>query len=245
MTTPSWIWSGLYTTPTTKAEYDVIARDFFDLDISIQNNNRAAFVNLWTFIANRYKTNPYVIFSIMNEPLCLVSPDHDDSNIALGQSYSTYMTTIVDAIRSTGAQQLIFINRPYLWDSAWNWAVYQVNRDNIVWEDHAYVTAGTNLAAWESNINQYVQLFMVGFGKPLYIGEYAFNPMNVMHTSYPSTWQTILADMVAYMDSKQVAGRALYSWSHMYGEYLPFEGLTDNDNLTSAESNYIIQTVLG
>ena len=243
---PKWLWEGLYPQPTNKTEYDNIMRDFFDLSVAKQDVNREAFINLWKFIANRYKDNPYVMFSIMNEPFCgayFMGPY--DSNIALAQSYSNYMEMIVDAIRSTGAQQIIFINKPYLWDSKWRMAVQPVNRDNIVWEDHLYVSGDFNIDQWKSTINMYFQKFVVEFKKPLFIGEYGFDPMSDIRTFYPTSWKTILADQVAYLDSLPLAGRQWHQWGYIDGEYYDFANPSFSGDLTAEESLWIIQTVLG
>jgi len=245
LTFPRWLWEGLYPTPTTKAEYDAIMRDLFDLDVTKQDVNREAFMNLWKFIANRYKNNPYVLFSIMNEPFCGSGPENDDSNIALGQSYSTYMERIVDAIRSTGAQQVVFINKPYLWDSQWRMTVKPVNRNNIIWEDHLYVSENTNLDQWKGIINEFVQKFVVEFKTPLFIGEYGFDPTSVIRTAYLTTWRQILADQVAHLDSLQLAGRQWHQWGYIEGEYYDFASPSYSGDLTAEESMGIIQTVLG
>jgi hypothetical protein len=245
LTFPNWLWEGLYPTPTIKAQYDAIMRDFFDLNVAKQDINREAFINLWKFIANRYKDEPYVMFSIMNEPFGGSAPENDDSNIALGQSYSTYMERIVDAIRSTGAQQLVFINKPHLWDSQWMMTVQPVNRDNIVWEGHLYITGARSIGQWKGIINEFVQKFVVEFKKPLFIGEYGFDPMSVIRTNYPTTWKTILADQVAYLDSLQLAGRQWHTWGYIYGEYYHFATPSWSGDLTVEESMWIIQTVLG
>jgi hypothetical protein len=244
LTFPNWLWEGLYTTPTTKAEYDAIMRDFFDLNVAKQDVNREAFINLWKFIANRYKDNPYVMFSIMNEPFCGSAPENHDINIPLGQSYSTYMTMVVDAIRSVGAQQLVFINKPYLWDSQWRMTVQPVNRDNIVWEDHFYVSIlPYDLNHWKSEINKPLQKFIYEFNKPLFIGEYGFDPLKeTIRNAYPTTWRSILSDEVAYLDSLPLAGRQWHQWGYMDREYYDFTGISD---LTVEESIWIIQTVLG
>jgi len=72
-TIPDWFWSGAgYSQPTTKAEWDAIIRDFWDTDVSAMDTTRNAFINAWKGIANRYKTNDYVLFSPSNEPLCTV-----------------------------------------------------------------------------------------------------------------------------------------------------------------------------
>jgi hypothetical protein len=156
------------------------------------------------------------------------------------------MERIVDAIRSVGAQQLVFINKPYLWDSQWRMTVKPVNRANIVWEDHAYVsTPPYDFTNWKSYINQYVQKFVVEFNKPLFIGEYGFDLMSVIRTDYPTNWKTILADLVAYLDSLPLAGRQWHQWGYIDGEYYDFAAPAFSGDLTPEESTWIIQTVLG
>ncbi|MGB9615023.1 MAG: glycoside hydrolase family 5 protein [Fervidobacterium sp.] len=242
---PDWLWEGLYPTPTSKEEYDNIMRDFFDLNVSKQDINREAFINLWRFIAKRYKDNPYVMFSIMNEPFCgayFMGPY--DSNIALAQSYSTFMEMIVDAIRSEGAPQLIFINKPYLWDSRYRWTVQPVNRENIIWEDHIYVSDDFTIDQWKSTISKCVQKFVFEFGKPLFIGEYGFDPPNVIRTNYKDNWKDILNEQILYLDSLPIAGRQWHSYGHLDGEYYDFAMPEYTGDLTAEESIWILQKVL-
>ena len=53
-------------------------------------------------------------------------------------TYARFIERIVDAIRSTGAKQLIFVDKPYCWFYTSHFE--PVNRDGIVWEDHLYVS---------------------------------------------------------------------------------------------------------
>ena len=67
---PDWLWEDIRPglNYSDKSACDSIIRYFFDMDVKEQEGNRAAFVNLWKFIADRYKDNQYVMYSIMNEP---------------------------------------------------------------------------------------------------------------------------------------------------------------------------------
>jgi len=244
---PSWLWEGIYDTPsyTNKPALDSISRDFFDLDIAKQNENRAAFINLWKFIANRYKDNPYVMFSIMNEPFCTVEIPDAATYIHLSQSYSTFMEQIVDGIQSTGATQRIIIDLPYLFDpnQNWQWAVKPVNRDNIVWEVHLYVNNvwTPTLESFKAGMDNFVQIFVNEFKKPLLIGEYGIDPIKDIRTTYASNWKSIISGQVAYMDSLPLLGRQFEGWDSMYGEHSTSGGESD---LTSEESEWIMKTVL-
>ena len=253
LTFPDWMWSGLgYSTPQTKQAYDAILRDFFDLDVSAQDANREAFTNLWRFIANRYKDNPYVMFSILNEPF-LGSTIHlnpSSANTALASDYSEYMTTIIDSIRAQGAQQIVVINHPWLHTPDWKWAVQPINRDNIIWEVHDYICDRPyDFDEWSSDavtgIDAYVQLYMNNFNQPLFVGEYGFDLMSVIRTEYPNTWKTLLTNQVEYMESKQVAGMQWHQWGYLYGEHYHYSDNLWAGSLSAAESEQIIQIVLG
>lgn len=241
---PSWLWEGLYATPsyTNKAGCDSIIRNFFDLDIAKQDANRAAFITLWKFIANRYKDNQYVIFSIMNEPFWAVDIPDEAAAIHLGQSYSTFMEQVVDGIQNTGATQKVFIDLPFLWDSNWHFTVKPVNRDNIVWEAHVYGNVWEpKLESFKTNLNSLVQIFVNEFKKPLFIGEYGINPITSIRENTGSDWKSIISAQVEYLDSLPIIGRQFASWDNMNGEYATFSGESD---LTAEESEWMIKTVL-
>lgn len=63
---PSWLWERAdppYPAPASVGDYETIRRDWFDVTVARQESNRQAYINLWGFLANRYKNNPYVLFS--------------------------------------------------------------------------------------------------------------------------------------------------------------------------------------
>ena len=240
---PSWLWEDMNSLPTTKAEYDWFIRSFFDLDNTEQVSNRLAFFKLWKFIANRYKNNPYVIYSIMNEPFCHVEIPNSATATHLGYSYSKFMEQIVDTIRSTGSEQKIIIDIPFLWNSYWQPTVQSVDRDNIVWESHVYLApwGSPTLNDWKEKVFQDIQKIVIEFQKPLFIGEFGIAPISEIRTTYATNWQSILSGQAAYLDSLQLFGRQYHCWDDMYGEYAIFSSGSD---LTSEESDWIIETVL-
>ena len=240
---PSWLWEGNYATPsyTNKAACDTIIRDFFDLDIAKQDANRAAFITLWKFIANRYKDNPYVIYSIMNEPFWEVDIPDETAAIHLGQSYSTFMEQVVDAIQSTGSKQMVFIDFPFLFDHNGHSTVKPVDRENIVWEAHVYGNVwDPSNETFKGYLDNYVKLFIKEFKKPLFIGEYGFGQILRIREN-GNNWESVLSGEVAYLDSQPIIGRQFVSWSGMYGEHYQFFGESD---LTAEESEWIMKTVL-
>lgn len=241
---PSWLWDGLYPAPDwkDKAACDAIIRDFFDLDVAKQNENRAAFINLWKFIASRYKNNPYVIFSIMNEPFWDVTVPDEETAILLGRSYSTFMEQIVDGIRSTHANQKVFIDLPFLRNKDWQFTVQPVNRDNIVWEAHMYGNIWEpDNKTFKAVVDSLVRLFVDDYKKPLFIGEFGFNPISSIRTKNGSDWKVMLKDMVDYMDSLPLLGRQFVAWDYMSGE---LENNSVVSDLTFEESEWTMNTVL-
>ncbi len=240
---PVWLWEDIVSPPTNKTEYDAVIRDFFNLDVTSQDINRSAFISLWKYIVNRYKENSFVIYSIMNEPFCQVEIPDGETAIHLGDDYSEFMEQIVDTIRSAGSKQTIIIDMPFLWDSYWQRTIQPVNRDDIVWESHAYVApwGSPTLESWKEKINQDIQKITLEFQKPLFIGEYGIAPISEIRTTYADSWQSILQGQVAYLDSLELFGRQYHCWDDMYGEYAVFGGGSD---LTSEESEWIIETVI-
>jgi hypothetical protein len=151
---------------------DAVVRDFFDIDMRAQDRNRAAFVDLWKYIASRYKDNPWVMFGVMNEPLCLVDIPDQAAASRLSRSYSLFMERISDAIRSVGASQPIVVDFPFLFDSQGSYILNPINRDGIVWEVHPYVSplwGVQTVDAWKAQIDGYVHRIVDEFRQPFSI----------------------------------------------------------------------------
>jgi hypothetical protein len=244
LSTPPWLWQDFRSSLsyTDKAACDSLIRDFFDLDVARQDTNRAAFIALWKYIANRYKGNQYVMYSIMNEPFWNVDIPDEAAAVHLGQSYSTFMKQIVDGIRSTGSTQYILIDLPFLWNSNWRFTVQPVDRDNIIWEAHVYGSVWEpDLHSFRSDLQALARLFVDDFNKPLFIGEYGINPITSIHDNPSADWKSIISAEVSCLDSLPIIGRQFTSWDNMNGEYAGFDG---ESNLTSEESEWIIEAVL-
>ncbi|KAG9019908.1 hypothetical protein FRB90_000039 [Tulasnella sp. 427] len=72
-------------------------------------SDATTFATWWTNLANQFKSNPHVIFDLQNEPYGI------DASLV----YS-YMQAAVNAIRSTGATNLIMVEGTS-WTGAWSW----------------------------------------------------------------------------------------------------------------------------
>ncbi|MBN1440203.1 MAG: cellulase family glycosylhydrolase [Anaerolineales bacterium] len=241
---PGWLWDGFPQAPTLadKPACDSFIRDFFDLDAAGQDRNRAAFLNLWKYIAARYHGHPNVIFSIMNEPFWNVEIPDAAAAVRLGKSYSAFMEQIVAGIRGEGARQRIFIDLPFLMDADWRFTVRPVEGEDVVWEAHAYGNIWEpHNGTFEQIADSLVRLFVEDFQRPLFIGEYGFNPIRSIRTDNGSDWKAMLQGMTAYLDGLPVLGRQFVAWDYLCGEYGCFSGESD---LSTAESNWILETVL-
>ena len=99
----------------------------------------SSFADLWGKLAIHYKSNPDVIFGLMNEP-------HDQSATV----WLSSANAAIAAIRSAGAMQEILVPGSY-WDGAWTWTTtdnaavvgtgIQDPAHNFAFEVHQYLDA--------------------------------------------------------------------------------------------------------
>lgn len=211
---PDWMLDGhgYGTAPYDAATRRTALKDFYDLTVSTQDDNRASWVSIWSYLADRYKTNPYVIFSLVNEPMNSSLSWGEGERATWGGYYATFMETTIDAIRTAGANNLVFVDKPYC---ASDWTdITDVDKTNVVWEDHVYIEDDHEYAWWTSFVDDMVARYVTTFGKPLFIGEYATIPLN------RTNWATDNAAMATYLDDVDVfCGRSFHSWGMLYGEY--------------------------
>lgn len=120
-------------------------------DAGYANNEQGFWKMFWTDMANNLKDYPNVIFDAWNEPN--VGSDVD----MIPAGYMTYLQTMYNAIRSTGATNLIMMQ----WHMGWfpngygnnlSW-VKQIsdaipNSSNIVYTTHLYYYAPTDLTSY-------------------------------------------------------------------------------------------------
>jgi len=216
---PNWIWSEAgYSQPETKAEWDTVIRAFFDTDVPAMDSNRQAFVNAWKGIANRYKTNDYVLFNIMNEPLCTVDKVNEATSNHLAETYSEFMEDVVDGIHSTNAENIIIIDQPF----TWYMTSYPVNRNGIIWEAHMYISYSYDYEDWKDYVDTYISKFVGTYGKPLYFGEFGFSPQDYGTTQYPSTWLNLLTDQMDYLNNKTLVGTGWWQYGYLEGEHYDY-----------------------
>ena len=244
---PSWLFNG--ETPNQASI------DFWNISNTLFESNRQAIIQLFQFIADRYKNNKTVIFGLINEPFMGNSLVNGGNAAQLSVSYARLVERIIDAIRSTGAQQPIFVDKPYVWFSTDLSHYERVNRNNIVWEDHAYANVGgkwsTSLTAWKNIISTYVQTYVSTFSKPFYVGEYGVLEYSTtfdsnMEWDKTPYWKENLTGEVNFLKTLPLAGYAWHEYPSLDGEWYDYYYTTQGyDYFTPQESDWILQTVLG
>ncbi|MCW4004136.1 MAG: glycoside hydrolase family 5 protein, partial [Candidatus Bathyarchaeota archaeon] len=173
--TPNFGWQGL---PMTG--WDDAGNNFLR-DAGYQNNEKAFWTWFWTDMANNLKDYPNVIFEAWNEP----GWNGGDTE-PIPSGYMTYLQTMYNAIRATGANHLIMMQ----WHMGWvpngygatlGWAstIHNAlsNPTNMVYTTHFYYYAPSDQTAyWALDYNTLktqVQSAINGMGvsAPLVINE--------------------------------------------------------------------------
>jgi aryl-phospho-beta-D-glucosidase BglC (GH1 family) len=95
---------------------------------------RTGFVNLWRFIANRYKNKSHVLFEFINEP-CV-----SDESLA-GSAYKTFNEEIIDAVESVETRSHIKIIELLVISGSCEEilsSALDIARSSVVWATHRY-----------------------------------------------------------------------------------------------------------
>jgi parallel beta-helix repeat protein len=253
---PSWMYRDYsFGQPDTQDEIAMVTRDFWNTDVTHMDDERELWYKAWRAIADRYKDNPYVMYALANEPI-----HHSykrggdfisDAELShLGYTYSEVITRCIDDIRTTGSNQIIFVDRPYLLDGTGEELKYiqPVERDNIVWESHTYVSRRHTLQQWKDKIDGFEAKFSGdplegGFGKPLFIGEWWINPPEYRHQLTNPDWRGVTTEQVSHLDNKQLSW-AIFS----YGKFDGYSNWYYRDTpayMPPEDVDYVVQTVFG
>lgn len=154
----------------------------FFSDMGFANNEMGFWNAFWTQMANDLKSYPNVIFEAWNEP-----QDSNADNTPVPAGYKTYLSTMYNAIRATGATNLIFMQwrlgwYPNGWGNNLDWAgvintTLGGNPSNVVYTTHWYYYAPSdNSSYWTLNANTIrtaIQNAVAGMGvnAPLVVNE--------------------------------------------------------------------------
>ncbi len=224
---PTWMTAGF----ATAADFQ---KAFWDLTNPACDHQRQMFIQVWHFIADRYKAETHVGFSIYNEPLN-VANKHFEINIHglsdaafsnyIGTQYSLFMEQISDAIRGAGASiQPVIVNSPfvfYLTDQK------KINRSNVYWDVHLYYDVNTNYVAWTKLFDDR-QNYFASLGMPMIMGEWGIYDWVYFNTI---DYKAVLTQLLNYIKSK---GLDFVTWLG-YGAF--------RTNLTAIQKDEVLNIV--
>jgi hypothetical protein len=223
---PSWFFQGKY--PTSSSYRNIAARDFWDLNNPLQAENRQWFIKWWQFIADRYKSNPWVMFSIYNEPLnpginaCATESEVQRLNVC----YSSFMEQVYDAIRATGANQTVIVNQP------WAHSLQEIVRVNrtITWDFHMYVGQTFSITQWTNSFIQERNRYVNDFKQPFVMGEMGIYPDSA--SVYDAlNYQAVIKSEVSALKNYGASGWFFLDWGALAGE--------DTNHLTATQTTNI------
>jgi endoglucanase len=179
----------------------------------------SSFADLWGKLAFHFKSNPDVMFGLMNEP-------HDQSASAwLGSANAA-----IAAIRSAGAAQQILVPGSY-WDGAWTWTTtdnaavigtgVQDPAHNFAFEVHQYLDAdgsGTHAGVVSATIGverlTAITQWAEATGNRLFLGE--------VGVTTDQTSLTAFDGMLTYMQQHTGAWQGVTYWAGgpWWGNYM-------------------------
>ncbi|HET9920374.1 MAG TPA: glycoside hydrolase family 5 protein [Ktedonobacteraceae bacterium] len=199
----------------------------------------------WQAVANTFKNNPMVIFDVYNEPaLRNVNRDQytaQDWQLWLnggqqnGETF-TGMQELVDAVRSTGAQQIIMVEGYSFAETFYNIGSNVIHDPNIVYEIHEY---GMNRTPddWNKDFG------FMSTTYPVFIGEWALmgggNSGQVnCHNIAPSQANQVVLNFLNYMASHNMSWTAYaFTEGHMLQNYSAYTPTTFDFNWTCGQNS--------
>ena len=194
------------------------ARSGAAVDTGLPGSDVAAF---WTACAAFFKSTPGLVFALYNEPSTRSIPGSSPSAhraadwriwlsggaIAGGQT-AVGMQALVDAIRSTGAQQII--SAPGFQDSLEFQGFgpdYYIRDSNVIYETHPFYDHGTTAGDWDANLAGVAGQF------PIYAGAWGmpFGHADAACSAIPAgvpQATDLLFQTVAYFDQHNISWTA-------------------------------------
>ena len=151
--------------------HDMTAQSGNDANTNLMANQWVpALQTFWTDMANKYKTNPYVWFNIVNEPMGWTNGQWSN--------WLTFQTNFYNLIRNTGAKNIFVADIPY-WGQDLSFLAsdttkidWTKSRCNALFSTHVYGGAGNY-----TQTGQYMQA-IVNSGVPLIAGEFGVDVRN-------------------------------------------------------------------
>ncbi|MHC4748749.1 MAG: glycoside hydrolase family 5 protein [Planctomycetota bacterium] len=169
--------------------------------------NLEAFINVWEFIANRYKNAPNIIYEIGNEQHGTFSPANP-SGITTHWQWSQ---ECINAIRNIDPDSIIIVPMDY-WAHWGNNAVRApLTGGNIAYDFHIYYYHSPRVGTTYSQVSNYfdaepmVDLVHSQSNQPVICGEFGVN-----YTGTDATQRAFFTSMCQVMTDKEMSWQA---WS--------------------------------
>ncbi len=179
--------------------------------------------DFWTFIANKYKDTPNVIFELFNEP---TYPDDWDTWRTTAQGW-------VDMIRTIAPNNLIIVGGPRWSQNLGQAASKPITGGNIVYSAHYYPTHG-GAGAWDPNFGNAAN------SVPFLNTEWGFQ-----HDGDSITSGTVSSYGNAYKNYLDTKGISWTAWTFdndykpiMFSTRVPTWDLAGSPNNSSGDSTY-------
>jgi hypothetical protein len=188
-------------------------------------------VTFWRTFAAHYANNPMIIFDAFNEPHYVDGPSWlNGGGIGVGSTGKTFpilgMQALVQAIRSTGAKQLISIGglKAPVTYAAETGIQLHIKGPNIIYTKHDYQTiVSGNPSVWDAEIGYFKHLY------PIYYGEWALlpnPPLSQPERCLGATMQNanqIVNNFLNYMQQYQTSWTAWqFDINHLILDYTNF-----------------------
>lgn len=162
--------------------------------------NLALALQFWQDVAERYKNDPWVLYSIFNEP-----------NHLSWTEWRPVAEQLVDAIRSHNPRALILVSGVNVAYDLKGVANDPVQRDNIVYEVHPYPGQLKWFGSWEDNFGYLSSRY------PIFAGEWGFEPGNPeWDGGVNGTVENYGKPLRDYLNSKGMSWTA-WIWSASWG----------------------------
>ena len=156
------------------------------------NPNMTLATNFWGSVAERYKNDPWVIYSIFNEPAYIT-----------WKEWRPVAEQLVDVVRSHNPRALILVSGVYWAYDLRNIEQDPVRRQNIVYEAHVYPSQRIWVGPWDEYFGYLADYY------PVFAGEWGYQPgdpgLNATAESYGKP-------LLTYMAQKNIAWTA-FCWS--------------------------------
>ncbi len=111
-------------------------------EIKIGDDYQKYLIWVWKYVANHksVKNNPHIMFELANEPVRILGDDgkythYSESSM---KNCTKYFQTIVDAIRSTGAHNILWVPGLCWQQNYQGYAKYPIKDDNFGYAVHCY-----------------------------------------------------------------------------------------------------------